>query len=158
MLKDFDIEERTFQAIRNFESGYNCAQSVFLAYADLYEIDRKTAEKMSVSFGGGIGRMREVCGVVSTMAMLVGFRYPVEDVNDIEARTRNYRIVQKTVALFKEKHQTILCRELLPASQCSTSPVPSVRTETYYSTRPCGKYVGDAAAIAGQMLKGLLDE
>ena len=72
-MKSFDIEERVNQAVHNFESGYNCAQSVFLAYSDVFELDLELAKKMSVSFGGGVGRMREVCGTVNAMAMLAGF-------------------------------------------------------------------------------------
>lgn len=94
-MKDFNIEERVKKAVENFESGYNCAQSVFLAYADVFELDLETAKSMSVSFGGGMGRMREVCGTVSAMAMLAGFRYPVVDPKDQDARTRNYAIVQR---------------------------------------------------------------
>lgn len=69
-MKEFDIEERVKIAVQNFESGYNCAQSVFLAYSDVFELNLEMAKKMSVSFGGGVGRMREVCGTVSAMAML----------------------------------------------------------------------------------------
>ena len=76
-MKEFDIEERVKIAVQNFESGYNCAQSVFLAYSDVFELNLEMAKKMSVSFGGGVGRMREVCGTVSAMAMLAGFKYPV---------------------------------------------------------------------------------
>ena len=64
-MKEFDIEERVKIAVQNFESGYNCAQSVFLAYSDVFELNLEMAKKMSVSFGGGVGRMREVCGTVS---------------------------------------------------------------------------------------------
>ena len=64
-MKDFDLEERVNRAVQNFEAGYNCAQSVFLAYSDIFELDMETAKKMSVSFGGGVGRMREICGTVS---------------------------------------------------------------------------------------------
>ena len=71
-MKSFDIEERVNQAVHNFESGYNCAQSVFLAYSDVFELDLELAKKMSVSFGGGVGRMREVCGTVNAMAMSRG--------------------------------------------------------------------------------------
>ena len=71
-VKDFDLEERVNRAVLNFESGYNCAQSVFLAYADVFDIDLEMATRMSVSFGGGMGRMREVCGTVSAMSMLAG--------------------------------------------------------------------------------------
>ena len=81
-MKDFDLEERVNRAVQNFEAGYNCAQSVFLAYSDIFELDMETAKKMSVSFGGGVGRMREICGTVSAMAMLAGFKYPVQDISD----------------------------------------------------------------------------
>ena len=113
-MKDFDIEERVNRAVRNFEAGYNCAQSVFLAYSDVFELEMETAKKMSVSFGGGVGRMREVCGTVSAMAMLAGFKYPVQDITDQEARTKNYAMVQKMADIFKEKNETIICRRLLP--------------------------------------------
>lgn len=93
-MKDFDLEERVNRAVQNFEAGYNCAQSVFLAYSDIFELDMETAKKMSVSFGGGVGRMREICGTVSAMAMLAGFKYPVQDISDQEARTRNYAMQQ----------------------------------------------------------------
>ena len=68
-MKPFDIDERVERAVLHFMSGYNCAQSVFLAYADLFDLDTELAKKMSVSFGGGMGRLREVCGTVSGMAM-----------------------------------------------------------------------------------------
>ena len=119
-MKSFDIEERVNQAVHNFESGYNCAQSVFLAYSDVFELDLELAKKMSVSFGGGVGRMREVCGTVNAMAMLAGFKYPVFDPLDQEARARNYGMVQKMAALFKEKHGTII--PLLPHARNSIMP------------------------------------
>ena len=103
-MKDFDLEERVNRAVQNFEAGYNCAQSVFLAYSDIFELDMETAKKMSVSFGGGVGRMREICGTVSAMAMLAGFKYPVQDISDQEARTRNYAMVQKMADMFKENN------------------------------------------------------
>ena len=113
-MKDFDIEERVNRAVRNFEAGYNCAQSVFLAYSDVFELEMETAKKMSVSFGGGVGRMREVCGTVSAMAMLAGFKYPVQDITDQEARTKNYAIVQKMADIFKEKTQQLRHRHRPP--------------------------------------------
>ena len=140
-MKDFDLEERVNRAVQNFEAGYNCAQSVFLAYSDIFELDMETAKKMSVSFGGGVGRMREICGTVSAMAMLAGFKYPVQDISDQEARTR-----------------TIICRNLLPPEDAAaTTPAPAARTQEYYKKRPCGRFVGDSARIAGRMLKGELD-
>lgn len=156
-MKEFDIEERVRYATENFEAGYNCSQSVFLAFSDIFEIDLDLARKMSVSFGGGVGRMREVCGTVSAMAMLAGFKYPVLDIKDQEARTLNYAMVQKMAELFKEKHKTIICRNLLGSQNTGTNPAPELRSKEYYAKRPCKQYVEDAARIAGQMLKGELD-
>ena len=128
-MKSFDIEERVNQAVHNFESGYNCAQSVFLAYSDVFELDLELAKKMSVSFGGGVGRMREVCGTVNAMAMLAGFKYPVFDPLDQEARARNYGMVLYSrrnmgrsfaVAFFlRKRHRRI---PLLPHARNSIMP------------------------------------
>lgn len=100
--------------------------------------------------------MREVCGTVSAMAMLAGFKYPVQDITDQEARTKNYAIVQKMADIFKEKNETIICRRLLPPEDAATT-TPAARTQEYYQKRPCKKYVEDSARIAGRMLKGELD-
>lgn len=156
-MKSFNIEDRVNQAVHNFESGFNCAQSVFLAFSDVFELDLEAAKSMSVSFGGGVGRMREVCGTVNAMAMLAGFKYPVLDPLDQEARARNYGMVQKMAALFKEKHGTIICRKLLPPEEAATNPAPSIRNQQYYNRRPCSKFVAEAARIAGRMLKGELE-
>lgn len=157
-MKNFNLEEKIQLAVGNFESGYNCAQSVFLAYADVVNLDLETAKKMSVSFGGGMGRMREVCGTISALAMLAGFRYPVDDTTDQEARTRNYAMVQLAAQRFKEKYGTIICRDLLPPDDAAaTNPAPAPRTQAYYGKRPCGKYVAEAARIAGHLLKGELE-
>lgn len=152
--KPFNIDERVERARRNFESGYNCAQSVFLAYADVVGLDHETAKKISLSFGGGMGRMREVCGTLSATLMLIGFRYPVDDPADMEARTREYAMVQKAFVRFKGQFGTYLCRELLPPEERSTAPRPSERTAAYYAKRPCGKFVAQSAREAGEMLLG----
>ena len=156
-METFDLEARVQQAVDLFNSGHNCAQSVFMAYADLFGVDAETASKMSVSFGGGMGRMREVCGTVSGMAMLAGFHYPVPDPSDAKARTRNYAMVQQMATLFKEQFGTIICRELLaPQDAAKTNPTPDARTQAYYFKRPCGRFVAAAARIAGAMLQGKL--
>lgn len=152
-MKDFNIEERVKLATELFAEGYNCAQSVFLAYADLFGIEENLSERLSISFGGGIGRMREVCGTVSAMTMLAGLKHPAKP-NDQEARTRNYTIVQQMANEFKTKHNSLICRNLLPESEAAKrTPTPSERTPQYYASRPCSKYVADAARIAGKMLK-----
>ena len=158
-MKSFDIEERVNQAVAYFKEGYNCSQSVFLAYADLFDIEFEFAKKMSVSFGGGLGRMREVCGTVSGMSMLAGFKYPVEDPKDQQARTRNYAMVQKMAGIFKEKYGTIICKDLLSAKKqaAATDPEPTIRDKEFYAKRPCARLVAEAARIAGHMLNGELE-
>ena len=153
-MKDFDIDDRVGQATALFMDGYNCAQSVFLAYADLFDLPTDLARNMSVSFGGGMGRMREVCGTVSAMAMLAGLKYPVADPKDMAARKRNYGMVQRMAAEFKDRYQTVVCRNLLQAADAAKNdPAPSERTAEYYRKRPCVRYVAAAATIAGRMLK-----
>ena len=139
-MKSFDIEECVNQAVHNFESGYNCAQSVFLAYSDVFELDLELAKKMSVSFGGGVGRMREVCGTVNAMAMLAGFKYPVFDPLDQEGACPQLWHGTKKWRLYSRRNiGTIICRSLLPPEETSTNPAPSARTQQYYAKRPCGE-------------------
>ena len=109
------MESRVERAQELFRSGYNCAQSVFAAYADLFGMDRETALKISCPMGAGIGRMREVCGTVCAMSMLSGFVYGNTDPEDEEAKKRAYEIVRRMAQEFQEENGTLLCRELLGA-------------------------------------------
>lgn len=135
-----------------FESGFNCAQSVFAAYADLFGMDRETALKLSCPMGGGMGRMREVCGAVSAMSMLSGLKDGNTDPHDEEAKRAAYEIVRKMAQAFKEENQTIICRELLGISGMEKSAAPSERTESYYASRPCKGLVCCAARIVEKYL------
>ena len=143
---------RVEEAVKTFESGYNCAQSVFATYADLFGMDKETALKMSSSMGGGIGRMREVCGVVSAMALLAGLKEGNADPKDEQAKEAIYLLTRQMADKFKEKHQTIICRELLGIEGMEKSAKPSERTASYYSQRPCSKVVVKAAGIGEEML------
>lgn len=147
------MESRVQDAVMLFESGFNCAQSVFAAYADLFGMDRETALKLACPMGAGVGRMREVCGPVSAMAMLSGLKMGNTDPSDEEAKTRSYEIVRKMSDAFREKRGSIICRELLgmPAS-VTESARPSQRTAAYYATRPCSHIVAEAARIVEEML------
>ena len=146
------MESRVERAQELFRSGYNCAQSVFAAYADLFGMDRETALKISCPMGAGIGRMREVCGTVCAMSMLSGFVYGNTDPEDEEAKKRAYEIVRRMAQEFQEENGTLLCRELLGISGMEESAAPSVRTPEYYATRPCLKIIGCAAPILGKHL------
>lgn len=155
-----NIEERVAKAKRLFkEEGYNCCQAVVLAYNDLFGIPDDVAASMSSGFGGGMGRMREVCGSVSGMVMLAGLIAPASDPSVKADRTRNYALVQEMSGSFKEMNGSIVCRELLGlvpmgsgTASAQESPEPSDRTAEYYKKRPCEELVGISARIAGEKI------
>jgi C_GCAxxG_C_C family probable redox protein len=144
------IEERTQKAIDFFEQGYNCSQSVLMAYADLYGIDQETATKFASSFGGGMGRLREVCGAVSGMFMVLGLHYPATDVTDKKAKIINYEAVQRTAKEFKEELGSYICADLLKIKRQPEEVTPSERNARYYALRPCSRCVAIAAEITGE--------
>lgn len=133
-------------------SGYNCSQSVMLAYADLLNIDPEMLSTLVAPLGGGMGRLREVCGAVSAAFMLTGLKYPNPRPNDKESKTRSYKAVQELAERFRRENGSIVCRELLGLGKGPDSPVPSDRTEAYYKRRPCPDYIEMAARFVGEML------
>ena len=138
---------RKEKAMALFEEGYNCAQAVFLAFEDLHGFDRHTAAALSSSFGGGMGRLREVCGTVSGMFMVAGVLYGYEDPKDREAKAEHYARIQELAGMFEQQNGSIVCRELLGLSVKRERPVPEERTKEYYKKRPCKELVGCAAQI-----------
>jgi len=159
-MENINIEERVMRAKRLFkEEGYNCCQAVVLAYNDLFGIDDSTAAALSSGFGGGMGRMREVCGSVSGMVMLAGLMSPATDPSVKADRTKNYALVQEMAGRFREINGSIVCKELLGlvpigsgTVSAKESPEPSDRTEEYYKKRPCEELVGISARIVGEKL------
>lgn len=141
------------KAMALFKEGYNCSQSVFLAFADKYDMDKKTATKLSSSFGGGLGRMREVCGCVSGMAMVVGILYGYDSPDDYDAKTAHYQRIQEISHNFSKINGSIICKDLLGLTQNTITHVPEKRTEEYYKKRPCVELVGIAAAILEEYIK-----
>lgn len=148
---DIDVEQRKHQAVANFMAGHNCAQSVFMAYADVFDVDMELAKRLAGSFGGGMGRLREVCGAVSGMFMILGLHYSAVDPHQKVTKTANYAAVQRTANAFKDQFGTIICRDLL-ALKHHESHVPSDRTVDYYASRPCARFVEEAAVIVGKEL------
>jgi len=134
-----------------FKQGYNCAQSVFLTYAEKYGIDRETALKLSSSFGGGMGRLREVCGAVSAMFMIAGLEKGYTENNNDEIKAMHYTLIQNLASKFKEKYGTIICRELLGLDG-EDNPIPSKRTPQYYSERPCEEIIAETCKIIDNSL------
>ena len=134
-------------ACRLFAEGCNCSQAIFTAFTDVTGLDKETALTLSSSFGGGMGRLREVCGACSGMFMVAGLLYGYSDVNDISLKTEHYKRIQYLAARFKERYDTIICRELLKNLSVSSDPVPEKRTEQYYKVRPCVRFIRAAAEI-----------
>lgn len=155
---DINPEQRQKAAEQFFMEGYNCCQAVLLAYEDVLEVDRSALLRVASGFGGGIARMREVCGTVSAMAMIAGFLSPAEDPSNLQQRRDNYALVQRFAQAFKEQKGSIVCREILglrkpePGAPME-SPMPSARTPEYYKTRPCAATVGIAARIVADYIK-----
>lgn len=178
--REASMETRKEKAVRLFKSGYNCSQAVFAAYADKYGIDEETALKLSASFGGGMGRMREVCGAVSGMFMVAGLETGATDGKDVDGKKANYDMVQKMAEAYRKENGSIICKELLglvpmpkgertgnafenrvkksedaqPKVEAAefTDTQPEARTEEYYKKRPCAELVGQACDIIENVL------
>ena len=150
-----DIENSKYakKAMDLFLEGYNCSQAVFLAFADKYDMDRTMALKLSSSCGGGMGRLREVCGCVSGMFMVAGILYGYDAPKDFEGKKEHYARIQQLAHEFEEENGSIVCRELLGLGTVKDVPVPEQRTEQYYKKRPCVTLVGMAAAIMEDYIK-----
>ncbi len=150
-----DIENSKYGEIaeENFRKGYNCSQAVFLAFCDLYGMDEKAAARLSSSFGGGMGRLREVCGAVSGMFMTVGLLYGYDTPGAQQEKADHYKRVQELARAYETENGSIVCRELLGLTEKRQEPTPEKRTEGYYKKRPCPKLVRMAAAIMEQYIK-----
>lgn len=147
------VEEREQKAHDFFSAGYNCCQAVAMTFADVLGLPEDEVARLTSGFGGGMGRMREVCGTVSAMTMVAGALIPANDVKDKEAKTANYALVQDMAGEFKKMNGSIICRELLGLSKPEGTPVPSDRTPEYYKKRPCGELCSIAAGIIARKMK-----
>ena len=130
-----------------FVEGYSCAQAVALAFLDKLNIDKEQLLLATSSFGGGMGRLREVCGAVSGMFIVAGLLRGYSSPADRAKKAEHYALIQRLAAKFRDKNGSIVCRDLLGAKMATTSPAPDERTPEYYRTRPCARLAGDAAEI-----------
>ncbi len=172
-MADLDSTERIEKAVSLFKQGYNCAQAVTTAFADLYGLTFEQALRISASFGGGIGRMREVCGVASGMFILAGLQCGATT-PDADSKKLNYEVVQMLASKFREINGSMICAEILGlrpmqnpivnstpldtsavTSLVSITPVPEVRTDEYYKKRPCVKMIEEGARIFAEYLESL---
>ena len=148
-------KERIDKAVALFKEGYNCSQSVVAAFADQYGFTFEQALRMSASFGGGIGRMRETCGAACGLFMLAGLETGAIDGSDHNGKAANYALVQKLAEEFRKRNGALKCAELLGLAQ--SSPIistPEVRNQQYYTKRPCVQMVEEAAKIWCDYLDG----
>lgn len=143
-----EIEQRVERAKELFHQGFNCSQSVFAACADLYGIeDEGLALRLSASFGGGIGRMRQTCGAACGMFLLAGLENGSAMAHDAEGKQQNYALVQNLASKFKDENGSLICAELLGIAPKPQDPTPEARTEAYYQKRPCADMVASAVRI-----------
>lgn len=136
------MQNRIDKALELHKNGYNCAQAVFAAYADLYNMDIDTALRLSTSFGGGIGGMRHVCGAVSGMAMIAGLETGTSKPNDKEGKQENYDTVRFLAEEFEHEHGSIICKQLLGLEESATP----------LKKKPCNEYIRYCAQLIEEKL------
>lgn len=156
MMTDLELEERVQRAVDNFMAGYGCCQSVVAAFADLYGLDDVLAKKVAAGFGGGVGRMRMMCGAVSGIVMLVGLDCGQTEGSDREGKSACYKVVQELLAQSEEENGSLICAEILGLKgheKAASNYQASARTAEYYKTRPCAAKVESASRIFANYLK-----
>jgi C_GCAxxG_C_C family probable redox protein len=151
-----ELDKRVERAVDNFMAGYGCCQSVVAAFADLYGVDEKTALRFGAGFGGGVGRLRMMCGAVSGIVMLVGLDCGQTEGSDREGKSACYKVVQELLARSEQQNGSLICAEILglkghDKANCTYEASP--RTAEYYKTRPCAAKVESAARIFADYLK-----
>lgn len=152
-----ELEERVQRAVELFMSGYGCCQSVVAAFADMYGLTDNQAKLVAAGFGGGVGRMRMMCGAVSGLVILAGLNDGQTEGADRDGKAHCYKVVQELLAKSKEENGSLICAELLGL----TGPVPmgnyvpDERNTEYYKKRPCAAKVESAARIFAQYLDSL---
>lgn len=138
-------------AAQAFVDGYNCAQSIVVAFSDVTGLSPDFSARMASSFGGGMGRMREVCGAVSGMLMVAGLLYGYDDILDPDAKKNHYTLVQNLAGHFRQEVGAIVCREILKNPPSDPNPTP--RTAEFYRVRPCTRMVMTAANILDRYIE-----
>jgi len=154
---EIDVQERVSKAQDYFKQGYNCAQAVALAFQDVLNADTQTIEKLTIGLGGGVGRMREVCGTVSAMAVVAGSIAPMEGKPVHEQKSAAYAVVQELAGKFKEENGSIVCRDLMGIrADAKITHEPQERNDSYYKARPCIELVGCSARIIAEYISTLI--
>jgi C_GCAxxG_C_C family probable redox protein len=144
--------DHSIYAAELFLEGYNCAQAITVAFSDVTGLERDFSARMASSFGGGMGRMREVCGAVSGMLMVAGLLYGYDNPGEKDVNKKeHYQLVQYLAGQFRDEVGSIVCREIL--KNPPSDPNPSPRTAEYYAQRPCARMVYTAAKILDEYIE-----
>lgn len=143
--------DREYEAAKLFTEGYNCAQAVIMAFSDVIGLDKKFCAKLSSSFGGGMGRQREVCGAVSGMLMVAGLLYGYDGPEEGQIKKEHYARVQALCGQFRDEVGSIVCREILKNPPSDPNPTP--RTAEFYRQRPCVRMVTLAVRIMERYIR-----
>jgi len=155
-MSEQELETRVTRAVDNFMAGYGCCQSVVAAFADLYSLDDMLAKKIAAGFGGGVGRLRMMCGAVSGIVMLVGLDCGQTEGSDRDGKSACYKVVQELLAQSEAENGSLICAEILGLKgyeKAHSSYVASPRTAEYYKKRPCAAKVESAARIFARYLQ-----
>lgn len=156
MISEMELDERVSRAVEYFMAGYGCCQSVVAAFADLYGLDDELAKKIAAGFGGGVGRLRMMCGAVSGIVMLTGLDCGQTEGSDRDGKSACYKVVQQLLARSEAENGSLICAEILGLKgyeKARSSYVASPRTAEYYKKRPCAAKVESAARIFANYLK-----
>ncbi len=144
-------------AMQSFLDGYNCSQCIMLAFEDVIQkyadMDIHTALRIASPFGGGMGRLREVCGSVTGMFMIMGCIKGYNEKGDYEGKKELYGHIQELARRYEEANNSIICRELLGLDVKRQDAIPEKRSPEYYKNRPCTEKIGSAAEILEAYLK-----
>ncbi len=155
MTREIDSEDRIQRAVELFMQGYGCCQSVVCAFSDLYGLDEEMALRISAGFGGGVGRMRLMCGTCSALVILAGLERGQTRGDDREGKTACYQLVRQLLETFRQRNGSIICAELLQMNgvkaETNTSQ-PDERNAEYYRVRPCARKVESAARVFAEYL------
>jgi C_GCAxxG_C_C family probable redox protein len=155
-MNNKELETRVDRAVDYFMQGYGCCQSVVAAFADLYGMDHELALRVAAGFGGGVGRLRMMCGAVSGLVMLVGLDCGQTEGGDREGKSACYKVVQELLARSEAENGSLICAEILGLKgheKATNSYVASPRTAEYYKARPCAAKVESAARIFADYLR-----
>lgn len=150
-----ELETRVARAVDNFMQGYGCCQSVLAAFSDLYGVDDNLAKRIGAGFGGGVGRMRMMCGAVSGIVTLVGLDCGQTEGDDRAGKSACYKVVQELLAKSKQENGSLICAEILGLKgyeKAHSTYEASPRTAEYYKSRPCAAKVESAARIFAHYL------